>query len=131
MQESCVLFLCYVLAISLQLAGALLLIIRYSVTPMKTQLRDAHEKASHVDEAEETISIGIPVDSEVIEEIRLNRLAFIYIAVGYLFGIWGESFDVSKWLITGLVILLTVIEVAIGKAHSKRASKKPSHTDLS
>lgn len=131
MQEYCVLFLCYVLAISLQLAGALLLIIRYSVTPMKTQLRDAHEKASHVDEAEETISIGSPVDSEVIEEIRLNRLAFIFIAVGYLFGIWGEPFDVSKWLITGLVILLTIIEVAIGKACSKRASKKPSHTDLS
>lgn len=131
MLEYCVLFLCYVLAISLQLAGALLLIIRYSITPMKIQLRDAHEKAAHVDEAEETISIGIPVDSELIEEIRLNRLAFIYIAVGYLFGIWGESFDVNKWFITGLVILLAAIAVVIGKAHSKRASKKPSHSDLS
>lgn len=131
MMQYRVLFLCYVLALSLQLAGALLLIIRYSVTPMKTQLKDAHEKASHVDEAEETISIGIPVDSELIEEIRLNRLAFIYIAVGYLFGIWGESFDVNKWFITGLVILLAAIAVVIGKAHSKRASKKTSHTDLS
>lgn len=124
-------FLCYVLAISLQLAGALLLIIRYSITPMKTQLKDVHEKEPHVDEAEETISFGVPVDSEVIEEIRLNRLAFIYIAAGYLLGIWGESFDVNKWLITGLVILLAAIAVVIGKAHSKRASKKPSHTDLS
>lgn len=118
--------LCYIFAISFQLAGALLLIVRYWFKSVDKQLQSLESRRTHLDLGGEVLNLGEtqPSDSEMAEEIWINRLAFAYIAIGYLLGIWGEPRGASKCVITFVVALFVLILVAIGKKISKKESDK-------
>jgi hypothetical protein len=116
--------LAYVLAISFQLAGALLLIVRYWFKSVESQLAVVESKRTHM--IGEMLYLGKtqPDDSELVEEIWINRLAFVYIALGYFLGIWGDPLDTCKCKVALLAIFIASILVTIGKIASAKASNK-------
>ncbi|MGN0680884.1 MAG: hypothetical protein ACI4LY_02615 [Candidatus Fimisoma sp.] len=114
----------YIIAISFQLAGALLLIVRYWFKSVEDQLKYIEGKRTHTEGNTLMLGASQPNDSEMVEEIWLNRLAFAYIAVGYLLGIWGDPLSVNRWWITLAVVLLVCILVVIGKRHSEKEASK-------
>ena len=65
-----------------------------------------------------------PNDSELVEEIWINRFAFAYLAIGYLLGIWGEPLSASKCMITLSVVLFVIVLVVVGKKISEKESDR-------
>ena len=122
--RSCWWLFCYILAISFQLAGALLLIVRYWFKSVDKQLELLERKRPHANGEELHLGEPQPNDSELVEEIWINRLAFAYIAIGYFLGIWGEPLGANKCVITLGVAIFVVILVVIGKMISTAKEAK-------
>lgn len=98
----------YVLAISLQLAGAELLILNYWSKPIESLKKEEIKKGIHFDG--DTVFLGYRSENEITNNILLNRWAFIMIAVGYLVGIFGDLQNCSKWIaLLGVVVLSVVL----------------------
>lgn len=109
--ETCI----YIFSTALQLAGAILLIIKYWFVSEKKQLTRIQGKRTRVEN--ETLILGenVPNDSEFLQELWLSRIAFIYIACGYIFDIWANVSNANKWVIAGLIVVATGIFVGLGK----------------
>ena len=122
--RSCWWQLCYILAISFQLAGALLLIVRYWFRSVDKQLKLNEMKKPHVSDGTLDLGESRTNDSELVEEIWINRFAFAYFAIGYLFGIWGEPLSASKCMITLGVVLFVIVLVLVGKKISEKESDR-------
>ncbi len=116
--EKCI----YILSIALQLAGAILLIIKYWFGSDKRQLSEIQRKRMKVENTTLLLGENVPNDNEFLEELWLSRIAFIYIACGYLLGIWGDVLNANKWVIAGFIVVVTSILVFTGKIFSKSKS---------
>lgn len=112
----------YILSIALQLAGAILLIIKYWFGSAKRQLSKIQGKRTRVENSTLILGDNVPNDNEFLEELWLSRIAFIYMAGGYILGIWGNVIDANKWIIAALIVVVTSILVFIGKMISKNKS---------
>ena len=117
--EKCI----YTVSIALQLAGAILLIIKFWSGSAKRQLAKIQKKRTHIENTTLIIGDSGPNDREYIEELCLNRTAFIYLAAGYIIGIWGDLADANKWIIALLIIIEAGIFVGIGKIISWKWGK--------
>lgn len=113
----------YTVSIALQLAGAVLLIIKFWSGSAKRQLAKIQDKRTRAENTTLIIGDNTPTDCEFIEELCLSRTAFIYIAVGYIVGIWGDLSNAPKWLIALLIIIETSIFVGVGKIISWKWGK--------
>ena len=109
--EKCI----YTVSIALQLAGAILLIIKFWSGSARRQLAEIQKNRTHVEGTVLIIGDSGPNDHEFIEELCLNRTAFIYLAAGYIVGIWGDLADANKWCIALLIIIEASIFVGVGK----------------
>lgn len=98
----------YVIAIALQLAGAELLIMSYWSKPLRKLKEEALRKESHYED-EGCLFIGTRTESEIVENILLNRFAFLMIALGYVIGIFGDVQNSCKWVVAVCVIILSVM----------------------
>lgn len=109
----------YVISIALQLSGAILLIIKYWFGSAKEQLsRIQNKRTRDVGEGHIILGDSLPSDQEFIEELWISRIAFIYIAAGYIVGIWGSIESTNKNHIALMTILISFILVYIGKVIS-------------
>lgn len=108
MQTMCPL-LVYILAISLQLAGAELLIVNYWRLPLKQLIEIELNKQPHVGEEETILYTGGESELEISRNILLNRFAFVFIALGYLFGVFGDMQDYCRWFIAFWVLVISVM----------------------
>jgi len=99
----------YIVAISFQLTGALLLIIRYWFSSIKKEIHIAEEKETRVENNMLILGQTQPSPSEIRENIWLNRFAFICLLVGYLIGVWGESSKTNRWGSFIFIIIFTGI----------------------
>lgn len=99
----------YIVAISFQLTGALLLIIRYWFSSIKKEIHIAEEKETRVENNMLILGQTQPSPSEIRENIWLNRFAFICLLVGYLIGIWGEPSKTNRWGSFIFIIIFTGI----------------------
>ena len=117
--EKCI----YTVSIALQLAGAILLIMKFWSGSAKRQLAEIQKKRTHIENTTLIIGDSGPKDHEFIEELCLNRTAFIYLAAGYIIGIWGNLTDANKWRIALLIIIETSIFVGVGKLISWKWGK--------
>ena len=123
----------YIGAISFQLTGALLLIIRYWFSSIKKEIRIAEEKETRVENNLLILGQTQPSPSEIRENIWLNRFAFICLLVGYLIGIWGESSKTNKWWSFAFIIIFTgILTVSLGLiarklfGNRKNSEEKPN-----
>lgn len=97
----------YVIAISLQLAGAELLILNYWSKPIEKLKKEEIDKGIHFDG--DAVFLGYRPENEITKNILLNRWAFIMIAIGYLVGIFGDLHNCSKWIALLGVVLISIV----------------------
>ena len=112
----------YILAISLQVTGAVLLIIKYWEKTIKKHLDDLYKKQNHVKDGGLYIGNAAPSDYEYTYEIVISRMAFIYLAIGYLTGVIGEK---GNWQIDlPAIAVLTFLIVIVSRRFAIRFSTK-------
>lgn len=117
--------LVYSLSLSFQVAGAVLLIIKYW-GKTKDRIVDEYFPGSNIIERDEEDNIKLEKEKVQVcaRNIYDNRMAFVFIAIGYILSIFGSMNSISKIYILILVILFTVIIIVIEKKISMEISKR-------
>lgn len=120
----------YILAIAFQLAGALLLIFHYMKNP-EEQIKKSYFSQDAIVEAENG-KVKLRKEKVRIKaaEIYINRIAFIYIALGYFLGIFGDVQNASRLQIAFLTAMVTILLIAIGSRIQARISNDKFKDDL-
>ena len=108
----------YILAVSLQLAGAELLIWNYWSKPIKQLKREELSKENHVEGS--VLIINSKSEDKIAKNIWLNRFAFVMIVLGYVAGIFGDLQNCSRLCIALYVIVLSVLFAYIAEKVTKR-----------
>lgn len=106
----------YMISIAFQLSGSILLIIKYWCSSAKNQLARVQNKRTR-DEGGGVLILGdsLPSNQEFIEELWLSRIAFLYIAVGYIVGIWGNLESANKDFVSFMIFMMSCLFVFVGK----------------
>ena len=112
----------YIISISFQLSGAVLLLIKYSFVNIEKGIIEKEKKENHTKETTLLLGSTQPTDSEYTENVWLNRIAFALIAAGYLLGVWGEIRGEKRIVVFFLVIAVSTILTALSVFISKRLS---------
>lgn len=112
----------YIIAISLQLAGAELLIMNYWSKPISKLRKEELDKETHVDG--EALVLGGRSENEIEQNIWLNRFAFLMIAIGYIVGIFGDLQNCCKWFVAFWVLVVSVIFACVSNVVATRKMKK-------
>ena len=113
----------YIFAISLQLSGAALLIIKYCFISTEKAIKNNNEKKPNVNCEQLNLNNALQTDNEIKENIWLNRFAFVLIAIGYLIGVFGEIKSTSKCCILLIILIISTILVLVLYAVSNYLSK--------
>lgn len=130
--------LAYVGAISLQLSGALLLLL-YAFSTKRSNLVKSFAKSRmiHRDNNTGEITYNEQAFIDMCKNIYLNKLAFIYIFVGYIVGIFGETGTANKVLVTVYILAFFALELSLAHftvnaicKYSKKVNKKFKNDEL-
>ena len=114
----------YVIAISLQLTGASLLILKYWFGSVAQQLKEISKKRTKVIESTLVLGDNVPNDYEFVKELWLSRIAFVCIAMGYVVGVFGNIENYNRWKIMWAVIICSIILTGISYFMAYRLAKK-------
>ncbi len=100
----------YIIAISFQLSGALLLVF-YSISTKRKNVikRFAGKCLIYRDNNTNEITYDKDALKIAFRDAWLNKIAFALIALGYFFGVFGEIDEKNKNLIALVIGLLTVM----------------------
>ena len=100
----------YIISISLQIAGALLLVI-FAISTKRRKVVERFVNKDMVFEDGNTNEISYNKEElkQTFKVAYLSKLSFFYIALGYLVGIWGENKELSNITITIAIIGVTAI----------------------
>ena len=79
----------FVISISCQLSGAVLLLLKYCFVNIDKGIEDNKMKENHAEEETFVPGNTQPTPSEFVENVWINRIAFALIAIGYLTSVWG------------------------------------------
>ena len=115
----------YILAVSLQLAGAELLIWNYWSKPIKQLKREELSKENHVEGS--VLIINSKSEDKIAKNIWLNRFAFVMIVLGYVAGIFGDLQNCSRLCVALCVIVLSVLFAYIAEKVAKRKANDKSN----
>lgn len=107
--------LIYLLSLSLQVSGALILIVFCWGNTERRVLNTIFSANANVHrEDDDTVIISREKLIRAHKNVLLNRTAFILIAIGYLLSLFGTNEGVCPWVGLVIVLMLSVILVAIG-----------------
>lgn len=130
--------LIYLLSLSLQVSGALILILFCWGKTERRVLNTIYSATSSIHRENDNTVI---IDKEKLymahKEVLLNRNAFIFIAVGYLLSLFGTSEGICHWVGFVIVLIVSVLLVGVGVllAHtiakiSNRNDRRYAYEDL-
>lgn len=129
----------YIIAISFQLSGALLLVL-YSISTKRRNVikRFAGKCLIYRDNNTNEITYDKDALKITFRDAWLNKIAFTLIALGYCFGVFGEIDEKNKNLIAIVIVLLTVIIMVLSYfivaciiKYSPNINKELSNEELS
>ena len=105
--------LIYLLSLSLQVSGALILIVFCWGNTERRVLNTIFSANANVHrEDDDTVIISREKLIRAHKNVLLNRTAFILIAIGYLLSLFGTNEAVGAW--TGLMIVLVASVILVG-----------------
>ena len=131
-------FIFYVIAISLQLSGAILLLFS-SLSTKRSKIVKEFAQSKIITEDSNTKDIFYNNQSFMAawENVHQNRFAFAYISVGYLAGIWGEISNEQRCkalvyvsILSTLIIVSSRLVIKQILKHSRRANKSITNDEL-
>lgn len=102
--------LVYIVAISLQVTGALLLLL-FSVSTKRVDVIRKFGDGGIITYDEETKELNYKEEAfkEAYRTSYLNKISFFYIGVGYLLGVFGEIGNSNKWITAGAIFTFSII----------------------
>lgn len=114
----------YIIAISFQVSGALLLVVQFWCISIKKGIEENKKKETHLEGNTIVMGRTQPTPFEYTKNVWLNRFAFVLIAMGYLLGVFGSieisnRFTILFWIVLSssiLVALFAFISNILGKA---------------
>ena len=107
-------YLIYIVAISLQLSGALLLLCNSISTKRSSMVKSfAKSRLITLDGNTHKVSYNKKAFIATCESTYLNKAAFAFVAMGYFIGIFGEIGTENKLVAAILVFLFSGIEQGI------------------
>lgn len=121
-------FFIYILAISLQVSGALLLLIK-SLSTKKEDLIIRFKGNGNIykDNNTDEISYDKEAFKKIYENTLINRWSFGFIFCGYLIGVFGSidnNWNKCKVIAFASILLLTIMFTLITKFYIERYAKK-------
>lgn len=102
----------YAIAISFQIAGALLLLFYNISTSRKYIVKEFAQKSIIIREENE-ILYNKEALKKCFKNAWINKIAFILIILGYILGVFGEIEEVNKILVVVLILMITSIVILI------------------
>lgn len=114
----------YTLSLAFQVAGAVLLIIKY-FGRTKERIIDEYFPGSNYVKYDENENVTLEKNKvqECVQRIYSNRMAFVFIVIGYILSIFGIVPEKNKGCILVFVIVGTIIIILLGKGISVKISK--------
>lgn len=114
----------YMVAISFQLAGALLLLVNSSSTKRSNLVKGfAKGKMIFRDGNTKKLFYSKEAFVAICQNAYLNKSAFLYISIGYFLGVFGEIDSKDKFVVALCVIILAAVEIAMAYILSKQICK--------
>ena len=111
--------LCYIASIAFQLAGALILTVKFWGKTEKRVINGCFGEGNYAEINEEKkVVLTKKQLRESGRNIYLNRVAFIYIVTGSLLGIYGGVGDESRNIVLVSIIILSALAIILGIAIS-------------
>ena len=102
----------YVVAISFQISGALLLLF-YNISTSRKHIVKGFAQKSIIIREENEISYNKEALKKCFKNAWINKIAFILIVLGYILGVFGEIGKVNKILVVVLILIITSIVIFI------------------
>ena len=121
----------YIISMTLQIAGAISLLL--GQINEKEMEEDEHTRISSnqivpKDEKMEDVQLKIQRTcfAKIYATMYINRIAILYIALGYLMAIWGENVIGRKWIMAGVIVGCSIIVSVFTYSISKKRGKQKS-----
>lgn len=122
--------LIYLLSLSLQVSGALILILFCWGKTERRVLNTIYSATSSIHrENDNTVIIDKEKLYKAHKEVLLNRNAFIFIAVGYLLSLFGTSEGICHWIGFVIVLIVSVLLVGVGVLLAHTIAKISNRND--
>lgn len=123
--------LLYILSLAFQVAGAVLLIIKYC-GKTKQRIISEYFPGSNIIERDDDDMVHLEKEKvqECVKRIYDNRISFAYIAIGYVLSIFGESTNRSKAEIMFYMIFSTIALILVEKIISSIFARLLYRADL-
>lgn len=123
--------LLYILSLAFQVAGAVLLIIKYCGKTKQRIIRE-YFPGSNIIERDDDDMVHLEKEKvqECVKRIYDNRISFAYIAIGYVLSIFGESTNRSKAEIMFYMIFSTIALILVEKIISSIFARLLYRADL-
>lgn len=121
----------YILSLAFQVAGAVLLIIKYCGNT-KQRIIDEYFPGSNIAERDENDNAKLEKEKvqKCAQTIYDNRAAFVFIAIGYILSVFGDAQDKCKLCMLAYVIVFTMAIIVLEKRISIKISKVIYRNDI-
>lgn len=121
----------YIMSLALQVAGAVLLIIKY-FGKTKDRIIDEYFPGSNIVERDKNNNVTLRKEKvqECVRQIYDNRMAFVFIAVGYVLSIFGSTNSACKICLFAYLVVFTVAIIWLEKSISRIIANKYYDEDI-
>ena len=121
----------YILSLALQVAGAVLLIIKY-FGKTKDRIIDEYFPGSNIIERDKANKATLCKEKvqECVKRIYDNRMAFVFIAIGYVLSLFGATNNACKICLFLYLVIFTVVIILIEKSISNIIARKCYDKDI-
>ena len=128
----------YVISISLQVAGSLLLMINTLSTNRKKVIqRFVGKGIISRDNNTKMIYYNKAAFKEIYKETYLTKISFAFIALGYFLSVFGSAEDINKIYLAFYIVIITILIMLIAYfvvnqilKHSKKVNKDINNDEL-
>ena len=110
----------YTMSISLQIAGALILLL-WSLGNTKKKVIKSYFPGSNIAERDDNNRVYLRKEKlrKKAKDIYMNRIAFIFLIIGYGLSLFGELADYNEWKALVIIQIESICIIFIGLIISK------------
>lgn len=128
----------YISSISFQVAGAILLmLLSLSTDRRKVINRFINKNMILCDGNTKKLTYDKGEFKNIFKQAYLAKFSFLYIATGYILGIFGNTKECNQWIILIFVIIFTIVLIGLAYfivaqiiKHSKNINKEITYEEL-
>lgn len=121
----------YILSLALQVAGAILLIIKYWGRTQERIIEEYFPGSNIIKRDDENnVHLEKKKVQKCAQTIYHNRMAFVFIAIGYGLSVFGATSGVCPWCLALYIALCTIVIVILERVVSIVVSKMLYREDI-